>query len=223
MAKAASPKGSIVYEIIIVILSVALIATILFPKALWKQEARNEKLCRERMEHILSAELLYLMEHNDYNDTLKTVVDFIKNDTTGARLLTYLKIDSALSLQTINNLRNDDSVSVTIDSLRAYCKRAVIDTVDQFIIDSLRTFPHLASIIDSVTVASLDSLFTCPTTRDTYKVAVIDTSVIKIFQVFCPIDSLDSLKVAQNFKLRKLGALKIKNHGYIDGGTKSWE
>jgi len=222
MAKA-SPKGSIIYKIIIVILSVALVATILFPRALWKQEAENEKICHERMEHILSAELLYLMEYNSYNDTLKTVVDFIKNDTTGGRLMTYLKIDSVLSLQAINALRNDDSVRVTIDSLRAYCTRAVIDTVEQFIIDSLRTFPRLAFVIDSITTASLDSLFTCPTTHDSYKVAVIDTSVIKIFQVFCPIDSLDSLKVSQSFKLSKLGALKIKNHGYIDGGTKSWE
>jgi len=222
MAKA-SPKGSIVYKLIIVLLAVALIATILFPKSLWKKEAANMKACRERMEHILSAELQYMMAFNTYNDTLSKVIDFIKNDTTGDRLMSYLKTDSVLSLQIINALRKDDSLAVTIDSLKSFCKKADIDTVEEMIIDSLRTFPHLAFFIDSMALASLDSVFICPTTRDSYKIAVVDTSVIKLLNIYCPVDSLDSLKVATDFKLTKLGALRITNHGNIEGGTKSWE
>lgn len=221
MAKA-SPKGSIIYKIIIVVLGAALIATIMFPKSLWKMEEENTKICRERMEHILSAELQYMMEFNTYADSLSKVVDFIKNDTTGTRLLGYLKTDSVLSLQVINAMRIDDSSSILIDSLKAFCKRAQVDTVEEFIIDSLRTFPHLAALVDSMAIASLDSLFICPTTRDSYKLAVIDTSVIKTLKISCPVDSLDSLKVTNDFKLSKLGALKITNHGKIDGGTKSW-
>jgi hypothetical protein len=222
MAKA-SPKGSIIYKIIIVLLAAALIATILYPKSLWKKETQNTKACHERMEHILSAELQYMMHFNTYNDTLSRVVNFIKEDTTGARLLSYLKYDSVLTLQVINALRLDDSLNTVIDSMRAYCAYTAIDTVEEFIVDSLRFFPHLGSFIDSMAMASLDSLFVCPTTRDSYKITVIDTSVIKVLQIACPIDSLDSLKVANDFKLSKLGALKISNHGNIDGGTKHWD
>ena len=186
-------------------------------------EAENTKACRERMEHILSAELQYMMEYNTYNDTLSKVINFIKDDTTGVRLLNYLKTDSVLSVQIINALHLDDSLAVIIDSLKEFCKNAEIDTVVELIIDSLRTFPNLAAFIDSIALASLDSLFICPTTGDSYKLTVIDTSVIKFLQIACPIDSLDSLKVANDFKLSKLGALKITNHGNIDGGTKSWE
>jgi len=218
-----SPKGSIIYKIIIVILSLVLIFTILYPKALWQKETVNTKSCRENMEHIMSAQLLYMMYNNNYNDTLRKVVDFVTEDTTNARLVAFLKMDSILTLQIINALRTQDTLGVLIDSMRVFCRETGIDTTEQFIIDSLRTFQKWASFIDSMTTRSLDSLFVCPTVRMPYKLTVIDTSVIKMFVVTCPIDSLDSLKVASDFMFKKLGALSISNHGSIDGGNKNWK
>ena len=220
----ASPKGSIIYKIIIVILAVALIVTILFPKSLWNKEEKNTKECHKRMEHILSAELLYLSRFNTYQDTLRKVVNMIKEDTSGALIIDYVKMDSVLSSDIINTLRQrNQTLMVLIDSLKAFGKRTEIDTLERLIIDSLRTLPSITQKIDSIALLSLDSLFVCPTTRDTYKITVIDTSVIKNLRIACPIDSLDSLKVSNDFILSKIGALKISNHGDIDGGLKSWE
>lgn len=223
MAKEQSPRGSIIYKFLIVVLGIALVGSLLYPDRLWKQEEANAKKCRAHMEHILYAESVYLTETNTFNDTLTKVVEFIKSDTTGQRLRSYLRADSILSLDILNYLKKDSTAYAIIDTLQKFGKRFNIDTVEILIVDSLKTKASFAHIIDSMAYLSLDNFYTCPTTGDTYHVEVIDTSIFKVLNLSCPIDSLDSVKVAKDFKLSKIGGLKIKNHGAILNWKKSWD
>ncbi len=224
MAKDVKAKGSIIYKLLIVLLGVALLFTIMYPKYLWDQEEKNTEQCRAKMGHILYAELTYLTENNAYNDTLSIVSDFIKSDTTGARLRSYMTSDSMLSIDIYNYFKsNQDSLaSQIIDSLLAYGKKYDLDTTAALVIDSLKTFSKYVEKIDSIALASLDNLYTCPTTGEEYIIDVNNDSAIKVIKITCPIDSLDIAKIEKDFKLHTIGGLKLKNHGNIDNGDKSW-
>ncbi len=71
-------RGSILYEILIVILAVVLVASIMYPKKLTDEEQAKTKLCRERMSNIFNAELQYQKYNNVYNDTLSKVIEFLR-------------------------------------------------------------------------------------------------------------------------------------------------
>jgi len=225
MAKDVSPKGSIIYKLLIVLLGVALIFSILYPKYIWDQEDKNTVQCRTNMEHILYAELTYLTENNAYNDTLSIVSEFIKSDTTGMRLRNYMTSDSALSQEIYQYFKsnNDSLASQIIDSLLAFGKLYDLDTTAALVIDSLKTSNEYAEKIDSIALASLDNFYTCPTSGKEYIVFVNNDSAIKQIKLSCPIDSLDIVKIEKDFKLKVLGGLKLKNHGSIDNGENSWE
>lgn len=71
-------RGSILYEILIVILAVALVASIMYPKKLTDEELAKTKICRDRMSNIFNAELQYQRYNSVYNDTLSKVIDFLR-------------------------------------------------------------------------------------------------------------------------------------------------
>lgn len=265
MATEVKSKGSIIYKLLIVVLVAALIATILYPKKLWKTEDQNVEVCRDNMEHILYVEYVYLSQFNAFTDTLENAVNFIKNDTTGTVLRQFITSDSLLSTKIIKMMKNfeygvkidsigdstrlipdekqaglvmldatnpaDTTIISTgavisfvgfLDRLNQHTRYNGIDTVEAFILDSLRFFPVLAEKIDSMGIYALDHLGVCPTSLKDYQIQVIDTSAIKQVNVFCPVDSLDSLHVSQDFKLSKIGGLRISNHGAVVNGEKSW-
>lgn len=74
------PKGNLFFEFIIVILVVALIGTILYPKMVWQKEDALEGICRSRMEAISSLEFGYINTVYSYNDTLRTIKDLVLSD-----------------------------------------------------------------------------------------------------------------------------------------------
>ncbi|MFQ5823521.1 MAG: hypothetical protein ACE5JB_05650 [bacterium] len=121
-------KGSILYELLIVILSAVLIASIIYPKKITDQEELNTQICREKMSDILNAELQYQKYNNVYNDSLPAVIEFLR---TSPEYTAY--IDSVLK-------RGIDSVLT-----RLYEFKALEDTIlsniptalDTIIIDSL--------------------------------------------------------------------------------------
>ena len=264
MATEVKSKGSIIYKLLIVVLVAALIATILYPKKLWKTEDQNVEICRDNMEHILYVEYAYLSAYNAFTDTLENAVNFIKNDTTGTVLRRFISTDSLLSTKIIKAMEKlkygvkidsicdstrlvpkgkevglvlldatnpaDSAISTGaiisfegfIARLKQHTRYNGIDTVEAFILDSLRFFPALSEKIDSMGIYTLGHLGVCPTSLQDYQIQVIDTSAIKELNVFCPVDSLDSLHVSQDFKLSKIGGLRISNHGAVVGGEKSW-
>lgn len=98
-------KGSIILEILIVILIIGLVATILYPKRVWQQADENTVLCHKNMDRILKAELIYLKYNNTYTDTLENLFSFITSDTTSALKMEYLYTDTTLSESILSNLR----------------------------------------------------------------------------------------------------------------------
>lgn len=272
MATEVKSKGSIIYKILIVILAVALVGTILYPKKLWKAEEANQEICRDNLEHILYVEYAYLSAKNVFTDTLAKAVELIKSDTTGAMLRQFIHTDSLLSTKIIDYLKKLDYVvrvdsigdstrlvspekaegklvldatipspvdSSMVDSamvekgglidfvgfldrLEDHTRFNGIDTVEAFILDSCRTFPGLPKIIDSLGLYTLNHLGKCPTVGRDYLIQVVDTSAIKIVNIYCPLDEDDSLTVLSDLKLSKIGGLKIGNHGSIENGEKSW-
>jgi len=77
--------------------------------------------------------------------------------------------------------------------------------------------------VDSIVDFMLANLYTCPTSGDTYRVEVVDTSAIKRLKVFCPLDSTEMDSINSDFWFTKIGGGKIVNHGNIDNNNPTWE
>lgn len=71
-------KGSIIYEILIVVMAVLLIGSILYPKKVGEEETRNRELGRYRMSEIYKAGLQYQKYNHTYTDTLSQIFEFIR-------------------------------------------------------------------------------------------------------------------------------------------------
>ncbi len=207
-------KGSLVYEILIVILTVVLVATLLYPKSVWKRVNYEAMLCRDQMERIVDAEGLYISFHEShtFDSSLVNVMNYIRNDSifgldsvhSTMRDTFYVKLifDYLRDYQDIPTKKADDSAASLLE------KRS----------DSLAT-----AQVDSIINVMLNKILTCPTSRDTYKVQVVDTSAIKILKVSCPLDSVTLDSLNHNFWFRVVGSGKFENHGTIDNGQPSWE
>ncbi len=246
--KSLKAKGNFLFELLAVILAVALFFSLTYPARLWKAEEHNTKECRENMQHIFYAEITYLDDMLQYNDTLEVVVDYILSDTTQQRLRKFTGLDSLLATDIINYFDKiedqmvditqdsifgegpdstitkmvDITVSALVDSMQRFAKRTDMDTTNLFILDSLRHWPEFDQKIDSVALYTLNNMFRCPTTNEGYLIEAFNDSTPKVINIYCPIDSSDIDSVDQDFKVSTLGGLRIENHGNIEGGEKSW-
>lgn len=243
----AKGKGSIVLEILAVLLAVALIFSITYPSKLWKQEDKNEAQCRENLWHIYFAELTYMETNLAYNDTLSKVVDFIFSDTSGKKLRRFTGLDSILGGKIIKEFRQvadvvtitmdsvfgqgpdsmitknvDITIPALLDSMTSFTQAVDLDTAEAFILDSLRTWPKYAARIDSIATIALNNLYLCPTVGREYLVVANNDTTPKLVSIFCPLDSTDQAKLKANFSQSFLGGLRIENHGKIENGAKSW-
>jgi len=248
--KALKPRGSFLLELVAVLLAAGLIFTLIYPKSLWDKEEENTETCHEIMWHIYFAEITYLDTKLEYNDTLEQVISFIlpdSTDSTATHLHRYISIDSVLGMDIINNFRqvldtvtiNVDSVfgegpdsvavvqrkvtvSALVDSMLSFANSVDLDTTEAFVIDSLRAWPEYSEQIDSIGLATLNSLYNCPTTGKPYIIKVYNDTIPKLVNIYCPLDSTDQEAVRKNFKLHFLGGLRIENHGAIESGEKTW-
>ncbi|MDZ7369981.1 MAG: hypothetical protein ONB12_02280 [candidate division KSB1 bacterium] len=245
-------KGSIVLEILAVILAGLLIFTLTYPAKLWKAEEINTKICRENMQHIYYAELTYLDNFLVYTDTLEKAVNYILSDPSGKALRRFANLDSILGQQIIKKFKKmQDLVFITIDSVDSingappeylvkrgkhipvsslidsmliFTRAFSIDTSEAYIMDSLRrASPAFAAKIDSMARAKLENLNTCPTNHKPYNIYVNNDSAIKVIKVSCPIDTAYMESINKSFKYGFLGGLKIENHGNIELGKESWK
>ena len=122
------PKGSLIYEILIVLLGVLLVVSIMYPKRLSDKEEVKTELCRFRMSEIFNAELQYLKYNRTFNDTLSLVVNFIRTDSSYA---TYMDSVIAGGL---------DSIMTRLDQFREMEEVILADIAsasDTVMIDSL--------------------------------------------------------------------------------------
>lgn len=242
------PKGSIALEILAVVLAIALIFTLTYPAKLWKAEDANVKKCRENMQHVYYAEITYLDTKLSYNDTLQKVVDFIISEPSGRLLKRFASLDSILGQKVINQfkkvtdqvtikvdsafgqgpdsvitLEKNIRVNALLDSMLSFANAVDLDTTEAFILDSLRHWPNYSTRIDSMALASLRGLFTCPTNSKPYIIKVNNDTLPKTVSIYCPVDSAYALRIQKDFKLGFLGGLKVENHGAIENGANSWK
>ena len=249
--KVLKARGSILLEILAVLLAAGLIFTLTYPKSLWDKEAKNVETCRDNMWHVYFAEITYLDSKLVYNDTLEKVIGFIlpdSSDSTGKRLHRYTSIDSILGMDIVKTFQtvgdtvsiNVDSVfgegpdsvlvvqrqitvSALVDSMLAFANAADLDTTEAFVLDSLRAWPAYAERIDSMALATLNQIYTCPTSGRPYIIESNNDTIPKLINIYCPIDSTDKEKVKHDFKLHFLGGLRIENHGGLESGEKTWQ
>lgn len=140
MASAKS-KGSIVLEILIVVLLVALFATILYPKKVWEREDKNTAECRDHMDRIFKAELIYQKYHSNYTDTLSKIISFIKNDATSQIVREYFIADSALAVSMTNFLKKTDSGAESV------LNNLLADTLMYAILEAVNYDSNLATVM----------------------------------------------------------------------------
>jgi hypothetical protein len=74
----AKAKGSILLEILIVVLTVVLVYTIYDPAMKIRAEEELKKICRFRMKNIRQAELRYFDEYGKYTGNIDSLIAFIK-------------------------------------------------------------------------------------------------------------------------------------------------
>ena len=207
-------KGSLVYEILIVILTILLVGTILYPKSVWQKIDRDTMLCRDQMMRWSDAELLYLQgsEEANYDSSLVKVLNFVRYDSIWVT-------DSTLA-----TLRDSFYVNVVRDFFRDYKDMATKPAMDSAFrlvegkADSIHG-PILTAILD--TMFSL--MYTCPTVKDTYLVSIIDTTAVKKIKISCPMTPEQVDSINSNFWFHVVGGGKVENHGYVENGEPSWK
>ncbi|MBN1479832.1 hypothetical protein EH223_18155 [candidate division KSB1 bacterium] len=240
-------KGSILLEIVAVILAAALVFSLTYPNKLWKEEEQNQEKCRDNLWHIYFAEVTYMEDKFLYNDTLEKVIDFIISDTTGKKLHRFTGLDSILGTQIIKSFKQlDDTVTVTadsifgagpdsvttimfdmaisalVDSMLAFANDVDLDTTEAFVLDSLRAWPEYAAKIDTMAFMTLNNIYRCPTVDKDYLITVDNDTTPKMISIYCPLDSTDQEKLKEDFQKSFLGGLRIENHGALENGEKSW-
>lgn len=208
-------KGSIIYELLIVILAAVLVATLLYPKSVWKDIDHDAMLCEDQMSRIIDAEGLYISFHDShtFDSSLVNVIEYIKND-------------SIFGLDSIRTtLRDTFFVKLVVDYFRDYEDIATkISTDSAYNLIEMKDADSLVFVrVDSIIDFMLTNLYTCPTSGDTYRVEVVDTSAIKILKVFCPLDSTEIDSINSSFWFKMIGGGEVTNHGNIDNNNPSWE
>lgn len=152
------PKGSLLYEILIVVLAAVLIISIIYPKKVSDTEEANTELCRHRMSEIFSAELQYLKYNKTFNDTLDNVIEFLRTDSSYASYVDSViagGLDSVITLLGEFKTREGqilalipsagdttmiDSIS-TLQQKMKYQARALAGLVE-FIHDRMKNLPN---------------------------------------------------------------------------------
>jgi hypothetical protein len=298
-------KGSILYKGLIVLLTAALVVSIIFPKTLWEREERNAAVCRNRQSNLYNAELQYQSFNVGFTASPIELINFIKTDAKYLRRIDSLVVgDIKYAARMLDSLRQ---IQVLADTLigtliaaktnAASLDSAVIDSVDRVedgviwgsrnvrrLLEAVRermlNYPnmpistldkgleiierkdyffkmevvkrmlkevgdlppartsskealanfdlmirHLNETVEDIhkVPATLDSLYFCPTFRDSIKIALVDSGVFRFANISCPIDSEDIQLAKTDFIKSRVGALKIANHGRIEKNEKSWE
>jgi hypothetical protein len=207
-------KGSLVYEILIVVLAALLVGSIMYPKSVWERIDRETTICRDQMHRVFDAELLYLQGSgtNNYDSSLVKVFQFVRSDS-------VWEADSILA-----TLRDTFYVNLVKDYLRDYQDIATKKATDS----AFYLVEHKDDSVTALTLnAILDTMFsriyTCPTTNDTYRIEIVDTSAAKILKVYCPITQEQADSINSDFWFSVIGGGRIENHGHIDNGQPSWK
>ncbi len=96
-------KGSIILEILIVLMALLLVAVILVPNKIWKEEEQITRQCRDNMNALYEAERFYFKTNETYTDTLSKLLTFIQSDSGLKQRQTIVSLTRSY-IQVINNI-----------------------------------------------------------------------------------------------------------------------
>jgi|GEM_PF-1441003 len=108
------------------------------------------------------------------------------------------------------------------DSLAFALKQLEPTLATEHFLPAIKRNEAVATRIDSFYECFLDSLYSCPSVKKPYEIALQGTTIV-YSNIYCPIDEADSMKIVNDWWKSKIGGLTLKNHGYIEKGEKSWE
>ncbi len=120
-------QGSIILEVLIVLLVALLIVVIYIPDKLWEEEEHLTNTCRQNINSIYEAERYYYRHTETYTDTLSKLITFIQNDSalqTRSRLVNLTRsslqvLNKILSVPTLNEVL---TISQSIDEMKSDLK-----------------------------------------------------------------------------------------------------
>lgn len=184
-------KGSIILKLLIVILSAALVATILYPKKIWEEEERNTNTCRANMDRIFKAQMIYLQHHNNYTNNLDQLISFIK-DSSKTIIREYIKADTALAEQMLKHLlTTDPQANLIINNLTA-------DTLLFNILEAVNYDSNLARVmLNRLEKTELGSAI-----KEKREIGINDVDILKeIDRTFGSVKIYDPLKTDDSLSL----------------------
>lgn len=152
-------KGSIYFEIVIVILVLILVGSIVYPKKLAEQESSNIEVSRFRMDQLQKAGLQYQKYHGTYTDTLSNIIGFVRTSPEYAHYVDSVIIGGLDSiLTTLNNFKGQQDLvrqlipqatdSIMIDSVYKmqnnvkFASRVLAGFVE-FVHDRMKSLPNM--------------------------------------------------------------------------------
>ncbi|MBN2366302.1 MAG: hypothetical protein EH225_10115 [Calditrichaeota bacterium] len=105
-------KGSIILEILIVLMALLLVAVIIVPNQIWKEEEKITQTCRNNLTSLYEAERFYYQHNNVYTDSLSKMLAFVQSDSGLNKRQTLVSLtnsftqilDNILSVPSVNNI-----------------------------------------------------------------------------------------------------------------------
>lgn len=105
-------RGSIILEILIILAALLLVAVLILPNKIWKEEQKITEQSRANMTTIYEAERYFYSKTGNYTDTLSNLLTFVQNDSDLQQRKTVVSltrdfmqvIDNVLSLPSLKQV-----------------------------------------------------------------------------------------------------------------------
>ncbi|MFZ5518119.1 MAG: type II secretion system protein [Candidatus Zhuqueibacterota bacterium] len=134
-------NGSLTLEILIVILIVALVATIIYPKKVWKETEEHTLSCQSNMDNIMKAEIVFQRYNKTYTQSLEVLTTYFRDDTTKRAIRDYCKADTALAEKMLKYLSGKDR------DADAFVRGFIADTMMAVIAEAVQYDSNLARVL----------------------------------------------------------------------------
>jgi hypothetical protein len=113
-------RGSIILEILIVLMALLLIAVIIIPNQIWDEEQEITTTCRHNLNALYEAERFYYLGNEAYTDSLGKLLSFVQADSGLNKRQTLVSLTNSLT-KVLNNILSVQSVdNISKISLAAF-------------------------------------------------------------------------------------------------------
>ena len=113
-------KGSILLEILIVLMALLLIAVIIIPNQIWEEEESVTSTCRQNLNALYEAERFYYQRNSTFTDSLGKLLTFVQADSGLNKRQTLVSLTNSLTQVLDNILRIQSFDNISKISLAAF-------------------------------------------------------------------------------------------------------